>query len=183
MSIDLILEQCLADRRLMEVRSIIPGPRPRIVYAPPVVLKELDPDTAYSVDEENAGQLRAWIDGFTKGRRVTVGSDNNRQVDIKILNPVDDEVWELRKRDRPSTRIFGRFAMTDVFIATNIRTSSDLFSLQWMTDGYIRWPVWREEIRRCKAVWRSLFVTYNPVSGGNLDDYLTNAADERDQRT
>jgi hypothetical protein len=70
--------------------------------------------------------------------------------------------------------------MKDVFIATNVRTTHDLFSLQWVTEGYIRWPIWRQEIRRCKAVWRSLFVTYGPVSGGNLDDYLSNASDERD---
>lgn len=146
---------------------------------PPEVALEVDPETAESLAPENAGQLRAWIDGFTNGRIVTVGSDKNRTVDLKILNPQREEVWELRKRDAPSTRIFGRFATRDVFVATNICTSSDLFSMQWVTDGYVRWPVWRREIRRCKAVWRSLFDTYQPVSGGNLSDYLTNARDER----
>lgn len=180
MSIDSILSDCVADGRLVEVRSMLGGHRQRLVFAPPIVLRDLDPDTAQDVEAENAGQLRAWIDGFTKGRRVTVGSDKNRYVDIKILNPRADEVWEVRKRDEPSTRIFGRFAMKDVFIATNIRTTRDLFSLQWVTEGYIRWPVWRHEIRRCKAVWRSLFLTYDPVSGGDLDDYLSNASDERD---
>lgn len=179
MSIEIILAQLVADGHLIEVRSILRGHRRRLVYATPDVLKELDPDTAVEMEPTNAGELRAWIDGFTKGRRVTVGSDKNRFVDIKILNPRADEVWELRKRDQPSTRIFGRFAMKDVFIATNIKTTTDLFSLKWVTDGYIRWPVWRTEIRRCKAVWTSLFVTYQPVSGGKLDEYLSNASDQR----
>jgi hypothetical protein len=112
---------------------------------------------------------------------LTLGRDGNRHVDLKILNPSDDEVWELRKREAPSTRIFGRFAMKDIFIATNIRTSTDLFSVQWATDRSVRWPVWRHEIRTCKARWRSLFFTYTPVSGGHLDDYLSNARDERDR--
>ena len=180
MSIDAMLTVLVESGRLVEVRSMLGGHRQRIVYAPPDVLRELDPDTACYIEAENAGQLRAWIEGFTRGRRVTVGSNNNRNVDIKILNSPSDEVWELRKRDNPSTRIFGRFALKDIFIATNICTSRDLFSLQWVTDGYIRWPIWRKEIRRCKAVWRSLFVTYKPVSGEDLDDYLSNASDERD---
>lgn len=180
MSIHTILTECVNDGRLIEVRSILGGHRRRLVFAPPEVAMELDPITSRQIDRGNAGQLRAWIDGFTRGRRVTVGADGNRHVDIKILNPRSDEVWELRKRDAPSTRIFGRFAMRDVFIATNIRTSLDLFSIQWVTDGYVRWPVWRQEIRRCKARWRSLFVNYQPVSGGDLDEYLSNASDERD---
>ena len=181
MSIEPILEQCISDGRLVEVQSLLGGHRERLVFAVPQVLKELDPDTASEIDASNAAQLRAWIDGFTRGRRLTVGSDSNRHVDMKILNPRDDEVWEIRKRDAPSTRVFGRFAMRDMFIATNIRTVSDLFSVRWRTDRYLRWPVWREEIRRCKATWRSLFPTHEPVSGGNLDDYLSNASDERDR--
>lgn len=182
MSIQAILSQCVADGRLVEIPPMLGGHRRRLVYAMPEVAKELDPATAQQIDRGNAGQLRAWIDGFTHGRRVTVGNDKNRHVDIKILNPQADEVWELRKRDTPSTRIFGRFAMKDVFIATNIRMSLDLFSLQWVTDGYVRWPVWRQEIRRCKAHWRALFVNYQPLSGVNLNDYLSNASDERFSR-
>jgi hypothetical protein len=181
MSIESILAACVKDGRLVEVRSILDGHRQRLVFAPPNVLKELDPDTVQDIAAENAGQLRAWIDGFTKGRRITVGSGKSRHADMKVLDPRTEEVWELRKRDKPSTRIFGRFAMKDVFIATNIRTTRDLFSLQWVTRGYSRWPVWQKEIRKCKAVWRSLFLSYEPLSGETIDDYLSNAYDGRDK--
>lgn len=179
MSIEAILCELVRDGRLVPIEPILGGHQERLVFAPPEVLRELDPDTAIFIDPSNAGELRAWVDGFTNGRSITVGSDRNRTVDIKILNPKYDEVWELRKRNSPSTRIFGRFASKDVFIATNICTCNDLFSMQWVTNGYIRWPVWRREIRRCKAVWRALFVNYKPVSGGNLDDYLSNSIDDR----
>lgn len=179
MSIGPTLSEIVSDGRLVRVPPLLGGTSTRVVLAAPDVMRELDPNTAQYVDPHNAGQLRAWLDGFTAGRRVTVGSDKNRQVDMKILNPRADEVWEIRKRHEPSTRIFGRFAMKDVFVATNIRTSADLFSIQWITDGYVRWPVWRQEIRRCKAVWRSIFALYEPVSGGQLDDYLSHAIDER----
>lgn len=179
MSIETILKELIEDGRLIEVRSILGGSRQRLVYAPPDVLDDLNPVTASDTDTENAAQLRAWLDGFTKGRPITVGSDKNPNVDIKILDPRSDEVWELRKRDQPSTRIFGRFAMKDVFVATNICTSRDLFRSKWVTKSEIRWPVWREEIKRCKAVWRALFVDYKPVSGDSLDDYLSNASDDR----
>lgn len=182
MSIDSILRACVCDGRLVEVRPFLGGPRQRLVFAPCDVVRELDPDTCHQVGPENAAQLRAWIDGFTAGRKVTVGSDRNRLVDMKILNPQVEEVWEIRKRDTPSTRIFGRFAMKDVFIATNIRTSAELFSSRWVSEGKVKWPVWRAEILRCKANWRSLFQNYNPVSGSTLDEYLSDAIDERNKR-
>ncbi|MES2845606.1 MAG: hypothetical protein V4747_11305 [Pseudomonadota bacterium] len=179
MSMNITLAEIVQDGRLIPVTPLLGGHRKRVILATAEVLKELSPSTAQYVDPSNAGQLRAWVDGFTAGRRVTVGSDKNRLVDVKILNPQADEVWEIRKRDEPSTRIFGRFAMKDVFIATNIKTSRDLFSVQWITGEYIRWPVWRQEIRRCKTVWRNIFAAYEPVSGGQLNDYLSNFVDER----
>jgi hypothetical protein len=179
MSIGTKLTELEADGRLVRVDPILGGHQRRLVFATPEVMDELDPGKARYLEPVNAGQLRAWVDNFTNGRKVTVGSDRNRRVDIKILNPQNDEVWEIRKRDEPSTRLFGRFAMKDVFIATNVRTCGDLFSVQWITDGYIRWPIWRQEIRRCKATWRALFGMYMPVSGGDLNDYLSNAVDER----
>jgi hypothetical protein len=40
---------------------------------------------------------------------------------LKWLEPKKHEVWELvSKRPRPSLRVFGRFAMPDVFVATHV---------------------------------------------------------------
>ena len=179
MSMHGMIDDLIRRQSLVEVQPILGGRRIRRVLCPPEVLAELDPDTSRVIDAANAGQLRAWIDGFIAGRRITVGSGGDRDVDLKILSPPPDEVWELRKRERPSTRIFGRFAMKDVFIATNIRTAEDLFALEWLSGDRVKWPVWRQEIRRCKAVWRSHFLDYQPVSGGRLDDYISNAIDAR----
>lgn len=179
MSMNGMLQELIRRQSLMEVQPLLGGSRVRRVLCPPGVLAELDPGTSRMIGAGNAGQLRAWLDGFIAGRRITVGSGGGRDVDLKILNPPADEVWELRKRERPSTRIFGRFAMKDVFIATNIRTAEDLFAVEWLSGDRVTWPVWRQEIRRCKAVWRSLFLDYQPVSGGRPDDYVSNAIDAR----
>ena len=92
MSIDTTLHEVIKDGGLVRIAPILGGHRERLVFSPPDVAMELDPDTASSIDPLNAGQLRAWLDGFTNRRHVTVGSDNNRTVDIEILNPKDDEV-------------------------------------------------------------------------------------------
>ena len=174
-----VLRECVNDRRLFEVVPILPGPQGRIVYATPEVFRQLDPSTADLEIAAGAGELRSWLDAFTKERWITVGNRRSRHADMKILEPENDEVWEIRKRETPSTRIFGRFADKNIFVATNIRTVKDLFSLEWKINGLVTWPIWRAEIRRCKAIWRTLFLTYPPHTGNSLDDYLSLATEER----
>jgi hypothetical protein len=80
------------------------------------------------------------------------------------LFPGVDEVWEIRSRDpKPGLRIFGRFAERNVFVALNW---SDRTSL-----GPQGSREWATAIRTCKAEWRKLFATYEPISGMPLDDY------------
>lgn len=110
---------------------------------------------------------------------LVVGSGKHRTADIKILDPWTDEVWELRKRDSPSTRVFGRFAYRNAFVSTNIATSAYLWSIQWLARGIPRLPIWNQAIRNTKAKWRTLFHPYQPLSGTSLNDYLTRAIDER----
>lgn len=179
MSIHTTLTTCTKHGRLFAVQPMLGGDIHRHVYATPEVYKELDPDTASRMYIQNAAQLRAWIDGFIIGRAITVGDGKCRHSDIKILDPAQDEVWELRKRESPSTRIFGRFAEKDIFIATNIKQSGELFAKRWTIGGAQVWPVWKTEIRRCKSTWDSLFPAHNPLSGENVHVYITNAIDER----
>jgi hypothetical protein len=183
MSIRQTIQTCLDHDQLYSVDPILPkplsGPQRRF-YATPEVFRELHPDTCRDLERSNAGQLRAFISNFTLGQRVTVGSGKDTSVDVKILDPWDNEVWEFRKRETPSTRVFGRFADRNVFIATNMRLSSELFDNIWhRADGRQVKREWIAEIRRCTSTWRQLFPSYEPITGGRLNDYLSRAIDKR----
>jgi hypothetical protein len=181
MSIEELLKVRLDDGDLIEVTPIRGGPKgPRVVYATPQVFAQLEPTTATADYASSSGHLRRWLDGFTRGKRLVIGPRRSRSCDMKQLEPTADEVWEIRKQDQPSVRLFGRFIDKDAFVATNMELVSNLFAVEWIVRGLSRWPIWKREIRNCKAVWRRLFLTYPPHTGSSLDDYLSAADRERD---
>lgn len=175
MSIRDVLEGHLRDARLIQITPILGGPEARVFYAVPDVFAELDPGTASQNYASSAGQMRALIDNFTSGKQIVVGDRRSKLCNMKRLEPEADEVWEIRKREDPSVRLFGRFVEKDAFVITNMETVANLFLLEWIVKGFSVWPIWRREIRNCKAVWRQLFHPYPPHHGSVLDDYLSNA--------
>lgn len=73
-------------------------------------------------DEQRAvwARLEAAFSHFIEGGLVTNDF-------LKQLKPEKYEHWEIRSRKpRPSMRVFGRFAMPDVFIATHVVRRSEL---------------------------------------------------------
>ena len=117
--------------------------------------------------EHRVGLLRGHIDHFTSGGLLTVGYRHEKHCLFKPLEPVDDEVWELRSRDpNPALRVFGRFAMRNAFVATHWARRDELGG--WGARD------WAAKIRRCKTIWRQLFFTYPPVTGVSINDYLSN---------
>lgn len=113
-------------------------------------------------DEARVHRLRADLEHFVTGGLV----------DPAYLWKLrkTEEVWEIRSpRPRPSIRVFGRFAIYDVFVATHqsYRASLGAFASQ----------EWKREIRNCQAKWRNLFHPYKPHSGQTINDYVSNAAD------
>jgi hypothetical protein len=165
---------------LEQLQPLDGGPALRRLVLTPDVARQLDPATADEDLAPGAGRLRAWCDRYLRGATLVVGSGRHRTADLKILDPMRDEVWEIRKQDSPSTRVFGRFASRDVYVGTNIATSSYLFSIEWLVRGVLKLPIWLREIRNCKARWRALFHPYPPVTNGaSLHDYITRAIDER----
>lgn len=181
MSIHEVLKDHVGCGRLIHVTPLFPGASlERLVYANPVVFQQLDPATADDELAESSGHLRGWLDNFTRGRRIVVGPRRSKNVDMKLLVPEVDEVWEIRKRDAPSARIFGHFLERDVFVALGARSVTALFSDVWLSKSAVEiLPIWNQEIRNCKARWRALFATYRPHSGERISDYLTSATDER----
>ncbi|GLS39378.1 hypothetical protein GCM10010869_49750 [Mesorhizobium tianshanense] len=97
-----------------------------------------------SVDE---GERRIWaalqaaISHFVEGGRITDDL-------MKQLIPRKYEHWELRSRKpRPSLRVFGRFAMPDVFVGTHVERRDTLgakWSAQWEYQKLVCEDHWKE---------------------------------------
>jgi hypothetical protein len=177
MSIRDCLRDRVAEQRMYEVLPILPSskPRPRSVWVEAFVFEQLDPTTASVKYALESGRMRRKLENIGSDRRMVVGNRSDKHCDLKRLEPFANEVWEIRERNHPSIRIFFRFIERDCLAGTNVRFVSELFAVTWLRKGVATWPVWRTEIRRCKAVWRSLFSTYPPHTGATLNDYLSNA--------
>ena len=169
----------MADGSLVEVKPIDGGKGVRTVFAAPDVFAQLEPGSAKNEFRSSTGHLRKWLDSFSNGRRLVVGPRRSRTCDMKRLDPAEDEVWEIRKQDRPSVRLFGCFVAKDELVLTNMELVATLFSSEWFIKGASTWPIWKSEIRNCKASWRRLFHTYPPYAGSKLSDYLSRADPER----
>ncbi len=121
--------------------------------------------------EARCGQLRTDLEVFILGGVISVAERpfKGKSAYMKQLRPPVEEVWEIRSRDpKPSLRVFGRFAATDVFVAL---AWSDRASL-----GAAKSREWRDARERCKAEWRKLFPAFKPHSGRNLEDYISKGA-------
>jgi len=108
--------------RLCAWEPISPGAHVRILY-----LERGFCDHVLASDDVRIGRLWADFDHFCLGGVITVGYGRNSSCAMKQLDPRTDEIWEIRSRDpKPQIRVFGRFADTDVFVATHFCRREDL---------------------------------------------------------
>lgn len=127
-----------------------------------------------SAEEFRALHLVSELFWFTQGRLITIPTDSGRGGGARMsrLDPPADEVWEIRSRaPRPGIRVFGRFAVKDCFIALTWEWRRDLMD-RTTVEGE---RLWEAVLLQCKTEWRGLFPSYNPMTGGCLHDYLSNA--------
>jgi hypothetical protein len=161
------IRQRVADGMLVLREPMIRGsPHTRLVYAAPMLSDRIDADLSSEESADRMGRLIADVDHFSMGGLVTVSRGAEKHAFMKQLEPPGDEIWEIRSRDpKPSLRVFGRFAVRDVFIATHVCSRGEL--------GGPHSRAWSDELRRCAAEWRKLFPTYPPLSGVALHDYIS----------
>lgn len=160
--------------RLHRWEPLLPGAHLRIIYVEDKLFRRIvDPDpTDYRV-----GQLWSDLDHFSHGRKLTVGYGPEPTCIMKLLDPRGDEVWELRSKDpEPQIRVFGRFADTDLFVATHAEYRDFLGNprLPKFDEGN-NWPA---EIQRCHSIWDQLFQYAKPHSGNNINAYVSANVDE-----
>lgn len=158
--------------RLLRLRPWLPGAAERReLYVTPEFHQLLIGPSWIDEDQEiRWGRLRQDLDKFTQGRLLTVRRQGKRKGDAYMLRLHDPahEVWEIRSVDPdPGVRVFGRFALKDVFIA-----------LLWADRPALgAWgdPMWGDAIVQCKTDWRNLFYSFPPMIGSYPHDYLSNA--------
>jgi len=129
---------------------------------------------------QRCARLRADLENIVTAEHVTVCWDpfKARNEQIGRLNPVQDEVWDLRSQEPPpGLRVFFRFALKDVLVALTCAPRS--VPVPWIN----RLPLlgrtsreWRKAIIECRREWRLLFPTYEPIRGTDINAYLTGGA-------
>ena len=100
------------------------------------------------------GLLRAELESFVHGDRMTISWDPSKARDAKMgrLDPIADEVWDVRSQGpSPGLRVFSRFAEKDVLLALTCSPRS--ISVSWLD----RLPLlgrdsrqWKDAIIECK---------------------------------
>ncbi len=124
--------------------------------------------------------LRAELENFVSGEPITVCWNPFRANDthqMGRLDKVEDEIWDYRSvHPSPGLRIFCRFAEKDVLVALTCSPRS--VQVSWLS----RLPLlrgssseWKIAKRECRAEWAKLFPAYSPMTGENVNDYITNA--------
>lgn len=112
-------------------------------------------------------KLEAAISHFIEGGYVTDDI-------IKQLKPPKYEHWELRSRKpRPSMRVFGRFAMPDVFVGTHVEKRDGLGGM-WS-------PEFEHQKLVCEDHWRDAGLP-DPFSDEPLfryERYITSNANKK----
>jgi hypothetical protein len=142
-------------------------------------MDELLSRTMEEGEEANGrSRLLASLQHIVAGRRLVacLTPFKARQAHIGRLDPIQDSIWDIRCQDSPALRVFGRFVEKDVFLAVTCRPRSiEVDWLGWLPLGDRNSKEWKQGIEATKRGWEKLFPTYEPVSGENLDAYLSNA--------
>lgn len=171
MSMQEMLDSAQEDGALHFWEPLLPGAHIRMLYVANDLYHEV---LGGQRDGYRMGSLVRDFDRFCSGSQITVGTGRESTCFMKPLEPVDDEVWELRCRDpQPQVRVFGRFALPDIFVATNALYRDELGDISQTKWEGNSWPA---EILRCKRKWATILPALPPYSGGSIHAYITQGA-------
>lgn len=148
-------------------------PHRRIILVSRPLQEALEAELTDQAAAYRTGLLLNTLDTFIGGGLITVGGRNDDAY-MKLLEPEDEQVWEIRSVDpRPSVRVFGRFAEPDVFVATNKGLRTEL--------GAFGSAEFRRAMTDCTREWGKCFHTWPAHSGEQINDFITeNVVDIRD---
>jgi hypothetical protein len=119
-------------------------------------------------------RLLASLQHIVAGKRVVVCMTpfKARKAHVGRLCPIED----VRCQESPALRVICRFLEKNVLLAVTCRPRSiSVGWLGWLPLGDRNSKEWKRGIAATKHEWERLFPTYVPVSGEELDGYLSNA--------
>lgn len=163
MSISDEIKNRVASGDLYPVVPVYGGPPRRFMFLSRELKSEID--NPAEGHEDRFAELKADLTGFLVNSAIHMDY-------LKQLKPARNAVWEIRcYYDEPSIRVFGQFAMKNVFIAMTARYRADL--------GPLQDPNWEYEIRRVRHMWRLLFPSYSAKTSANPENLFDGAIDEK----
>jgi hypothetical protein len=120
---------------------------------------------------DRCGSLVNEFERFLNGKLVTVALDpktEDEDCTFKRLHPSEDEVWEFRSRaPSPGIRVFGGFAATNLFVATNWELRKPL--------GPYGSKEWAATIKKSRVAWQE-HLGSSLRKSGQLHDYISRQA-------
>ncbi|RWP52915.1 hypothetical protein [Mesorhizobium sp.] len=142
----------------------------RHMFVSPELMAVVDPGSwGHDAKTDRFARLRADLDYFVENGRIAISEDPYKKPKSTYLartDPIRDEVWDIRSRDpKPGIRVLGSFSEQNTFIA-----------LAWAYREQLNGPgskEWRDFIQTAKARWRGLFGTYQPHTGSQVSDYVS----------
>jgi hypothetical protein len=112
-------------------------------------------------------QMRAWLDTFASGRRISVAEEPRKKPRTTFMartDPKSADVFDIRCINPiPGIRVLGRFSEKDTFVA-----------LKWDYRENMNGSDFDDAVIRCADEWKRLFPGIPLFAGRTLDDYLTN---------
>jgi putative component of toxin-antitoxin plasmid stabilization module len=130
---------------------------------------------------KRCARLLATLQNIVAGRKLVVNLDpySAREANMGRLDPVTDGIWDIRCRDKPGLRVFCAFLEKDVlavFICSP--RSAEVPWLHRVPLGIGESVAWEHAIKETKREWAKLLPAEVPVTGDDLNEYLTNAVHE-----
>lgn len=166
MSIAVKVRQLLSDGKLIHRPSSYLDISARNVFLAPDIEALAKWPFAETADGERHAALAAYLDSFSELNMITVSQRPRRKPPYTMLarvDPPEDEFWSMRvmlPESSPGMRLLGAFCAMDSFVG--------------LVCDYRENMAFDDEVRDLKEKWADLFGTTDPLSGSNLNDYLTN---------
>jgi hypothetical protein len=181
MSIRAEWQKLVADGHLFRLEQFIGDPANRTVLMTPEVYEVLTKAMPEGPEANRRSRLLASLQGIVAGQHMVVcmAPFEARKANMGRLDPVEDLVWDVRCQESPAVRAFCLFIEKDVLFAATCRPRSVAMTwLDWLPLGDRHSGEWDRGKVATKRQWGMFFPAHTPVSGDDLNEYLSNATAE-----